>query len=738
MISRVYDRILERLREMFLHLSPAWKGAGIAVFLVGAVLWVLFSYGFFLTQPRWLSTAIASLLGVATFSLIAVAIVLALGIISTLPRFFVWAVIASLLLFVYAFDGLDLDESLNLAAYALPITGIVGAALGYVFWGWNQIGPFVRTLAIICLTAAVAVLGVFSYWMFSEGNLDPIPYDASSTKKVAPLDLPDPSAIGPYKVLRLTYGSGKDNWRKAYGKDVNIVTEAVNGRNFVSSWNGWAGWWRTRYWGFDTSNLPRNALVWYPEGDGPFPLVLIVHGNTMMEKYSEGGYGYLGELLASRGYIVASVDENFLNSSWHGLWQGIGKNNGRAWLLLEHLKLWRDWNIDAKSPFFQKVDMQNIALMGHSRGGEAVALASTFNKLPYYPDDCNIAFDYNFNIKALVAIAPVDGQYQLTGRSNWLSNVNYLLLHGSSDADVRAFEGASQYQRIKLDSDEWFKASVYIYGANHGQFNTHWGRYDQGQLEGWLLNVAPLMAPEEQRKIAQVYISAFLDTTLKGGNGYKPLFRDHRTGRNWLPSTIYITQYADGSYDYIANLEEDMDPTKTTVEGGRQYGVNLTTWREYEVCLKYGCMDTNAVFLGWNNHIGGPPPGYHIEFPENAVKVTKDSSLVFVMADALNGSYPEGVDLTVEVGDSNGESARLPLSHYSDLQPSLRVCIWKSQFLPCYSPADNVFQSFAFPMRDFLEVNPRFIPELLTEVNFLFDRTPSSEIILDDIGVRPY
>ena len=42
---------------------------------------------------------------------------------------------------------------------------------------------------------------------------------------------------------------------------------------------------------------------------------MIVHGNHLMTDYSDPGYEYLGNLLASRGYIVVSVDENFLNGS---------------------------------------------------------------------------------------------------------------------------------------------------------------------------------------------------------------------------------------------------------------------------------------------------------------------------------------------------------------------------------------------------------------------------------------
>ena len=239
---------------------------------------------------------------------------------------------------------------------------------------------------------------------------------------------------------------------------------------------------RSKYWGFDFKKLPINGRVWYPQGDGPFPLVLIVHGNHNMKDFSDPGYGYLGQHLASRGFILASVDENFINGNLRG------ENDGRGWLLLEHLRRWRTWNDSLGSPFYHKVDMGNIALMGHSRGGEAVAVAAAFNRLSHYPDDATIKFDYNFDIKSIVAIAPVDGQYQPAGKPTPVENVNYLVFHGSHDGDVSAFSGLRQYQRIKFtDGQPWFKSAVYMYRANHGQWNTVWGNKDNGPRSGrWL------------------------------------------------------------------------------------------------------------------------------------------------------------------------------------------------------------------------------------------------------------
>ena len=93
-----------------------------------------------------------------------------------------------------------------------------------------------------------------------------------------------------------------------------IKTRTVDASEFFKDFNGWKRWARKKYWGFDVDKLPLNARVWYPDGAGPFPLVLIVHGNHEMAEFSDPGYAYLGELLASRGFILASIDENFLNS----------------------------------------------------------------------------------------------------------------------------------------------------------------------------------------------------------------------------------------------------------------------------------------------------------------------------------------------------------------------------------------------------------------------------------------
>ena len=156
------------------------------------------------------------------------------------------------------------------------------------------------------------------------------PSDAPVVLSHQTLDAPDPGLPGPFDVLTLYYGSGTDKNRPEYRDSVSIQTEAVDASKLVSL--GGSAKERNEYWGFTPKEMPLNARVWYPDGEGPFPVVLVVHGNHNMKDFSDPGYDYLGELLASKGFILASIDENFINGGVRG------ENDARGWFLLKHLE----------------------------------------------------------------------------------------------------------------------------------------------------------------------------------------------------------------------------------------------------------------------------------------------------------------------------------------------------------------------------------------------------------------
>jgi dienelactone hydrolase len=592
------------------------------------------------------------------------------------------------------------------------------------------------------------------------------------------LDAPDPARPGPHQVRRLYYGSGTDRRRAEFRDSVALETTTVDASKFVSLSKEQAAT-RKKYWGFEPKAFPRNARVWYPEGEGPFPLVLIVHGNHDMKDYSDPGYGYLGELLASRGYILASVDMNFLNGSIRG------ENDARGWMLLKHLELWREWHGTEGNPFHGKVDLERISLIGHSRGGEAVAHAAAFNHLTRYPDDANVRFDFGFRIRSLIAISPVDGQYKPADRPTPVENVDYLVFHGSHDGDVTSFMGLRQYQRVRFtDGEPHFKSAVYVYRANHGQWNSVWGAHDNGPRSPRILDLRGLIPAADQRRFAEVYVSAFLETTLRGDQRYLPLFRDHRLAGGWLPKTMYITRFQESSFRALATFEEDVDPTTGGVPGLRLHGDSLAVWKEAALEFRSsGAQDNNAVWLGWNNNIAGddttrlgPPATYTITLPDTLARawsLDHNAALSFLLAptDAKPGprkapkdttaagdSAVAGVgtvaraartkassdkkdttpiDLTIEVVDAAGAVARVPLSRYGVARRPLEVRVLrrqdreKSRFQTLH---ELVLQSYTIPLADLVATNPALDPARITAVRFVFDRTSAGTVVLDEIG----
>ena len=607
------------------------------------------------------------------------------------------------------------------------------------------------------------------------------PNDADVVLSRQLLDAPNPARSGSHSVSSLYYGSGTDRRRPEFRDSVAFTADSVDASKLISLGDQASS--RNGYWGFSPKNFPLNGRVWYPAGDGPFPLVLIVHGNHNPRDFSDPGYEYLGELLASRGFILTSVDMNFVNGGVRG------ENDARGWLLLKHLEAWRKFNETEDNPFFGKVDMSRIALMGHSRGGEAVGHAAAFNRLRYYPDDASLEFDFGFGIRSIIAIAPVDGQYMPTGRHVPVENVNYMVFHGSHDGDVTSFHGLRQYNRVSFtDGEPYFKTAIYVYRANHGQWNTVWNNKDNGARSGRILNLSALIEPEEQREFGKIYISGFLEATLHDDDSYLPMFRDHRVIGGWLPKTMYVTRFQTSSFRPVATFEEDIDITTGSVEGVALQGDSLDTWKEARLLLRSrnrpntsSSQENQAIWLGWNNKVAGnpdsiaAPASYTIQLPATLAtdwNLTERTTLDFLLAPTKDKPSPrkpardstsaesantgnrdrpsrdsdkdeddeddtEPIDLTVVATDADGITASVPLSRYGPIRKPLEISILRRRDLEEQRYSTNydlVLQSYSILLQDFVNENPRLDVSALRSIRFFFDRSVAGTVVVDDIG----
>lgn len=529
-----------------------------------------------------------------------------------------------------------------------------------------------------------------------------LPYTVSSDN-IAPA-LTDPSTPGNYEYEVSYYTSLYANSITTYqypipsDQEQILFSKTADASDLLVGWNSL----RRLMLGFDDDQLPLNAKVWTPKGDGPFPLVLIVHGNHEAGDRSDGGYDYLGELLASHGMIAASVDENFLNSS--SLYDLLvvnglkNENSTRAFVLLEHLQQWYEWNNDSSSPFFNKVDFDNLALIGHSRGGEAVALAAAFSQLDYYPDNGMVSFDYPFQIKTVVAIAPVDGQYDPAGLELNLKDVNYLVLHGEHDMDVRSFMGANTYRRADV-SEEGIKAQVWIQYANHGQFNSSWQVHDAYALSSLICQERLLMPMAQQQQAAKVFIGAFLDSTLLGKDEYNILFKDFTHGNEWLPAANYVTDYTDNQMLLLDNYDGNYNLT-TSSSGLVTYSAqDFSRWTIDPLPGKFENRNRVLTLIWDNKKEGEQSPLFEVAFEPDTCYV--GDNLYLSLCSGKDNSKEKDVSFDICLTDRNGSSATMSINDFGGVVNPIDAPIAKPLFSSTMGSSEPVLQMVCIPTSQF-------------------------------------
>lgn len=116
-------------------------------------------------------------------------------------------------------------------------------------------------------------------------------------------------------------------------------------------------------------------IVYYPKeletDNKKYPVIVLCNGSgTPMSKYSS-----VAKHLASWGFIVIGTEENYS-------WNAFG-----AEISIRYLERFNENEIieDKKSVFYQKVDFDNVGVVGHSQGGVGVinALTDTTHKNIY-------------------------------------------------------------------------------------------------------------------------------------------------------------------------------------------------------------------------------------------------------------------------------------------------------------------------------------------------------------------
>jgi hypothetical protein len=504
---------------------------------------------------------------------------------------------------------------------------------------------------------------------------------------------------------------------------------------------------------------------------GPHPLVVIMHGRhvttynpTNQTTYLEWppaaghqsipsykGYDYLGDVLASNGYIVVSVSANGINAFDNNV-NDLGAN-ARAQLIERHLDIWRDLSSGDGSVsgipgnpapfgtrFVDQVDMQNIGLMGHSRGGEGVTEAYLYNQSLGAP----------YGINAVFALAPVDFNRHV------VNNVPLAVLLPYNDGDVNDNQGVHFFDdaRYSAPGDTSLKFTYEVLGANHNYYNTIWtpGNFAGGFDDG-VSGPPTRLTPAQERGTGLAYISAFFRTYLGGELGDAD-FTGILTGDQPPPPSAQVNanqlfatyQPPDDGTRIDVNRLDSLDSSFTNTLGGN---VNI---RANSYFLYGGAApEQPALFPGETTSASARYPHttpsarssrtglsqlvvdytrsdtyFENDIPTGYQDISAEGVIQFRAAVAPNALNPTGrpQDFSVGLRDAEGDYVSFPVSYYSN-----------ALFYPPGSVVNDLpkilLNSVRIPLADYASYGVDLTN--VTGVEFDFDQTPTGSFVFDDL-----
>lgn len=301
---------------------------------------------------------------------------------------------------------------------------------------------------------------------------------------------------------------------------------------------------------------------------GEVPLIVISHGNGHQYTW----YNYLGEHLASYGYIVMSHS----NNTQPGIEAASTTTLTNTDYLLGNLATIGGGVLNGH------LDPHRIVWIGHSRGGEGVVRA--YDRL--YDSEYTPANYETADIVCVSSIAPTVYLSTITQCNPHESN--YHLITGAADGDVSGAVNDYDRQSLRIVGAARGNVQVtYVHGAGHNDFNCC----------GWDDATGPdLIGREEAQRVAKGYYLALSETYTKGNIAAREYFT--RLYETLRPSGIADHVIIAGTYrDAIATDRFIIDdyqtePAVATSSSGGAVTYNVTNIHE-------GHLDDGDLVFTW-------------------------------------------------------------------------------------------------------------------------------------------
>lgn len=409
------------------------------------------------------------------------------------------------------------------------------------------------------------------------------------------------------------------------------------------------------------------------------------------------GYEYVARHLASRGFFVISIDANRgitgINNSDDSNWSMVIP---RGRLVLRHLELLNEWNSKGDSgnllsglPVKGRLNLSQVGMMGHSRGGEGVRVAYNM-----YHGRSPAIYRWKttkpqIGFRGIFEIGPIDYGSDNGAIMYEAHDVPWSVLIPGCDGDVSNYMGVNPYRRMVMRPGSVPRSVIAVWGANHNFFNTEWQISDSARCRGsqaplWDASAAPIPMPEEmddeeswnaypplrgikgseaQRTIGTFLMTAFFEANVSGSN---PQYNHVFDPQFSLPAKI--ASLAPMSREF--SVRNNSFPIRTLNLTDTVAGSEGVTFETYDTA-----MDQRWPF--YSQSVQDSQPG-----EENIERYTATAT------DAVVASWSRTQDGTVPFVDFD-------LTRAGDLTPYRFIDLVANRFDECnYMPADHVCHTY--------------------------------------------
>ena len=463
------------------------------------------------------------------------------------------------------------------------------------------------------------------------------------------------------------------------------------------------------------------GIMAVPVGEGPFPVVLITHGsheNLDETKRFDTGYDYLVKALAQNGYAAISMDMLMPYIWTYGDDDDMEKSIAVA---DEHIKsLLKASGGEVLYPIdlTNRTDMDKIALIGHSRGGETIFQIAEKQR------------ENGINIETLLSIAP---SWDI---SREFPDVSATIIVPQYDGDVTRLDGIALYDYL-VNNNNGDYSVTFLMGANHNFFNRNIERDDSTFHE--VENGHSALSRQEQEEFLVNYAVDFLDVSFGIEDRFYQLSQpqpnkmygldisrsvhfnsaisltDMTAAGNFSSDTAVVKHVVDSWF-----FKEDHILIDTVTIGLIDENLNQINLNRDLISIEWDNMDSIVNIIPLKSDFNG----------KNALSI----HLVLDSASALNRT-DEALQFTIILRDTEGNAASVVTAAGQNILSCYPGRLVKTQLtdsiLEYWQPATPL-STLNIPLSLFEGVNLTAIKS----IELLFDQNDSGSIFIGGIEVQ--